>query len=803
MSLRELRGVLNEELAGLPERYRVALVLCGIEEKSLDEAARAAGWTKGAVKGRLQRGRELLRTRLRRRGLELPAALFATGLALNSASAQVTATLADSTLRAALKVAAGEGVTGGVVSAEVAALVQGASKTMFSSKAKIATVLLITLSLAAATFGVAWRQAYAAEPPPAAQDSADKAKTPGDQPAPNAQPKPGADATNMVRGQVLDPDGKPVAGAKLYLGYAGRTETTYPVRATSGDDGRYSFPLEKTAPDDPTRQVLAVAKGFGCDWANVDSAEKELTLKLIKDVPISGRILDPEGRPVAGAKIAVTDMKAPKENHLDQYLEAVRKGNAWQYPFAKSWTGPVPGLPATLTTGADGRFKLNGVGSERVANFRLEGPGIASAGLEVMTRAGEKVGSIHAASFDYLAVASRPIRGVVREKATGKPIGGASLEINLYRWRGHSRWAKAITDKEGRYELLGLDKLPSYPLEVKPPNGLHFQRSAELQDTPGLDPLTVDIEVVQGGVTVRGKVTDKATGKPIANARIDYHPLYPNANVNKLNGFWNPRSETSTGSDGTYVLSVLAGPGVIGIAAPKTDAYVPAHTSKKERKDFFKLPLGLDQMDDPVPAVGGNAVGLPLSRDSYNAMVLVEPGEKDESLVKDVALDAARTLKGRVVGPDGEPLTGVTVTGLFQRSFDTLKGAEFTVRAVNPRATRQLTFYHKDKNLGFFLKELRGDAPEPLTVKLEPCGSASGRIVDGDGQPLAGFRFGLGGWGGSQQAITDKEGRFRVEGLIPGMSYGLMPSTGFFILADVTVESGKNKDMGDVKNRTQ
>jgi uncharacterized protein (DUF1501 family) len=89
----------------------------------------------------------------------------------------------------------------------------------------------------------------------------------------------------------------------------------------------------------------------------------------------------------------------------------------------------------------------------------------------------------------------------------------------------------------------------------------------------------------------------------------------------------------------------------------------------------------------------------------------------------------------RGVGPDGQPLTGVTVFDLL--SIETLKGAEFTVR-INPRPRegRQLVSYHKDKNLGFFLKDLRGDTSGLLTVKLQPCGSASGRMVDRDGQPV-------------------------------------------------------------------
>ena len=128
-------------------------------------------------------------------------------------------------------------------------------------------------------------------------------------------------------------------------------------------------------------------------------------------------------------------------------------------------------------------------------------------------------------------------------------------------------------------------------------------------------------------------------------------------------------------------------------------------------------------------------------------------------------------------------------------------GAEFTVRGLNPRAKRQLVFHHKDKNLGFFMKELRG-ATEPLTIKLQPCGSVSGRIVDQDGQPAAGFRIHLVGVvrSGFHPVTTDKEGRFRVEGLVPGQEYWVSPYNQLWrIFARLHVEPGKHKDLGDVK----
>jgi RNA polymerase sigma factor (sigma-70 family) len=83
----ELQDVLQDVLAQLPERYRTPLVLCYLEGKTQERAARQLACPLGTVRSWLARGRVLLRKRLARRGITLSVSALAGALVARAASA--------------------------------------------------------------------------------------------------------------------------------------------------------------------------------------------------------------------------------------------------------------------------------------------------------------------------------------------------------------------------------------------------------------------------------------------------------------------------------------------------------------------------------------------------------------------------------------------------------------------------------------------------------------------------------------------------------------------------------------------
>ena len=79
LTAREFLAAVDRELAALPDRHRLPLLLCGVEGLTVPEAARRLGWSPDSVKGRLERGRRVLRAKLAARGLAAAVILVEAG----------------------------------------------------------------------------------------------------------------------------------------------------------------------------------------------------------------------------------------------------------------------------------------------------------------------------------------------------------------------------------------------------------------------------------------------------------------------------------------------------------------------------------------------------------------------------------------------------------------------------------------------------------------------------------------------------------------------------------------------------
>ena len=135
------------------------------------------------------------------------------------------------------------------------------------------------------------------------------------------------------------------------------------------------------------------------------------------------------------------------------------------------------------------------------------------------------------------------------------------------------------------------------------------------------------------------------------------------------------------------------------------------------------------------------------------------------------------------------------------------------IHALDPSKPRRVTITHDGRKLVGSVY-LKGDEAGPLTIRLQPWGTITGRIVDDDGQPATGSWIGTlfgddpqrGDLPTSDSPIRiGRDGRFRVEGLVPGLKYGAyaLEMRNRKILGDmfrdVTVAPGEVKDLGDVK----
>ena len=783
LSWREGVAILHEELERLPTTYRNALILCYLEGLPRDEAARQLGWTVNELRGRLERARGRLRDRLEKRGVALSAGLVAaigvTAVPPGLVASAVRGVMRPSTHVAALAAAGAWG------------------------KLKAITALAVAAALVLG-LGVG------------RDDPRAGAQTP-DKPAPSAvhakSAEPETKPVGAIAGRVLDLDGKPVAGAKVWL-IVPWVETREVARTDS--DGNFRLPTDTKDADKLTEsewviRLVATHERFGLALPAVRPGN-EIELRMVKDdVPIRGRVLDLQGKPVPGVTVTPQRVQAAASESLDRWLAKLKAAedqvNLITDGELRRKAVPTPFL-APVTTDAEGRFTLTGIGRDRLVELRITGPLIATSEVWVMTRVrpdlrveydpgnpklGYKV--FHGATFDVAVVPTQPFEGVVTDRESGKPIPKAVVRSE-YPVR-----IETVADPEGNYTLRGLGPGEHRLVASAPTGELNLPMEMKGGRVNNQQPVRLDFALSRG-VWIEGTIIDARTKKPVAGASIYYTPLGEGAVV-RFGGdplaFDDPAGKTD--ADGKFRIVGVPGPGGIAVHAPG-GPYIDATRRSLQGDSLFW-------------SMEGVRVRWPrLYFSAFDALAVVEVDVKKQRTYS-ITVDPGESIKGRVLDPDGKPLAGARASRLTEYSRWTMKplAAEFEAGQMQEGKPRFVLFWHEDRKLGAVWRPKLGN-PDTYDVRLKPNASAAGRLANKESDPLPDqpievyFRTpgdsGWTPWFPMRTVRTDAQGRFELVNLAEGVEfslrYNVTKAPGAAAYAhEFRVKSGEAKDLGDVK----
>ena len=525
----------------------------------------------------------------------------------------------------------------------------------------------------------------------------------------------------FVVGRVLDPKGKPVPGATVMV-YARSLE---PQRVPSmaaqvplGDarsdaSGRFRIDAPRTSSfHHDNFGAVAIAPGYGLGWVELDPDDDQpaAVISLRPEQVINGRLFDVQEQSVQGVTLSVTSIrrKAPQA--------AVRvRGRFDGIFFASTTANEFPAWPKPVTTDAEGRFTLRGVGQDVRAAVTVHHPRFALQTLDVETDA-----SSESKSFSAGLAPAQIINVRVTYADTGGPVPHAPLRVMAS--RGNVGLPALFeTDAEGRCRVNsrpsdGIYNVWAYPPDREPylidHNRINWPKGALEQ--------SLELKLPRG-VLIRGKVTEEG-GKPITEAAVVF---------SSRGEVRNPTGGTFafTASDGSFQLGALPGPGYLSIKGPS--------------EDYMFRAIGYRMA----------AEGQPGGRRIYShAHIPLDPKLDIDSEQLNVVLHRGATVKGQVVGPDGQPVRDAWMisriildprSGVWSSWTGRLHGkareGRFEIHGLDPEAETAVYFLEPKRKLGGVLN-LKGkpSTGAPIVVRVEPCGTARARFVDPRGKPVAG-----------------------------------------------------------------
>jgi large repetitive protein len=573
-----------------------------------------------------------------------------------------------------------------------------------------------------------------------------------------------ARAGGWLAGRVTDPKGRPLPGALVRAELEPQFWGGSTVATTDAQGG---FELPGLEPGNYT--VVARHADFAPGVARGVTVDAEgsadVALVLTTGAAVAGRVVDSEGRPLAGRVAGQELASLPMPRSLVELLRA--------------------------DAGADGRFRL-----ERVppGSYGLGVSAPRYSGRRIETEVSDGEGVIDLG--DIALEEGLAIRGRVRT-SSGAPIADAEITTGGFDMMRGGVFTQTRSEADGTFVLAGL--VPG-PTRVNV-SALGFASLNNKTMTPGGDP--VDL-ILTPGSSITGLVVEESD-RPVDSYRVAASP-------SKAMAGWEGRAEKSVGSpDGRFLLEGLAEETyvlqvVVPDRAPATVSGVRVSAGRTTDAGLIRVPRGgivrgtvTEASGDPIVGAAVKAYGTTQDAMEWREelQTLSEPSGSFEIrgvpegprqvvathpdyAAADVVVDvvAAKgpvdtrlvlTQGGRIAGVarkrDGTPLAGLTIfansrsyrlSGGSRRNHITGADGSFTIEHVAPGPTfvSLMAGVGPGRMMSMMSRQVEVREGETTSVDFSSREILVNGRVTKSGTPMSGLRLHFMGEGGVSYSVS-------------------------------------------------